>query len=108
MSKLTIIFYTVIVLFIFYINYIDTEQWMYITVTDKEQTVKGIGESIRGKYLIYTDKEVFENTNSFLSLKFNSFDIQEKLKIGNKYRIKVIGWKVPFLSMHRNIINIEQ
>lgn len=75
-----------------------------ITITDKES----INTKEKHKYLIYTTDEVFENTDSFLFLKWNSSDIQNKLIKDKTYTVKVAGWRIPFLSSYRNIISIKQ
>lgn len=87
--------------------YRSTAELVDIQVTDKEVKVQSSGESTTSDYLVFTEGEVFENTDSWSFFKFNSSDIQGELKIGNTYRVKVAGWRVPFLSMYRNIIEIE-
>lgn len=76
-----------------------------VTITDKE--VKN------GTYLIFGDTDdgqsiVFENTDTVLRLKFNSSDIHGKLKVGTKYHIKAVGYRIPWLSMYQNIIEIDK
>jgi len=77
-------------------------------VTDKQ--VKRSGE--KDKYMVFTelpDKSVrvFENTDSLLELKWNSSDIYAKMKIGETYKIKTYGWRVPFFSWYENIVTVE-
>ena len=84
----------------------DTEY--VVTVTDKERVVCGESSS----YLVFTEDEqgnvmVFENTDNLLRWKFDSSNIQGQLKAGNTYRITVVGYRVPILSMYQNIIEIE-
>lgn len=57
-------------------------------------------------YLVYTDKEVFKLEDSLIFGQFNSSDIYGMLTEGKTYKFKVIGWRIPFLSMYRNIIGI--
>ncbi|HHX70455.1 MAG TPA: DUF1523 family protein [Gallicola sp.] len=54
-----------------------------------------------------TEDEVFENEDEFIRLKFNSSDVQNKLKVDSTYTVRVIGWRIPFLSTYRNIIEIK-
>jgi len=75
-----------------------------ITVTDKAIERDSDGS----KYLIYTDTEVYENTDNLFYGKFRSSNLYNDLKIGSTYRVRVIGWRVPFLSMYENIINIVE
>jgi hypothetical protein len=84
-----------------------------VTVTDKERIVEGSGENTSSKYLVFCDDEngeslVFENTDELLRGKFNSSNIQGKLKEGNTYEITVVGYRVPFLSMYQNIIEVKE
>ena len=87
---------------------IATKENVTITVVDKERIVESGTDSVSSKYLIFTEDEVFENTDSLLVFKFNSSDIQGKLKIGETYQVRVYGWRVPIFSMYRNIIEIEK
>lgn len=77
------------------------------TVTDKERIVESAGETTTSKYLVFTDSETFENTDSLLRLKFNSSDVQGQLQEGKTYEAEVYGWRIPFLSSYRNIVNVK-
>jgi|AntRauTorckE6833_2_1112554.scaffolds.fasta_scaffold00366_6 hypothetical protein len=59
------------------------------------------------KYLVFTEDEVFENTDSIPFLKFASSDLYNDLKVDGEYKVKVAGWRIPVFSMYRNIISIE-
>lgn len=54
--------------------------------------------------------EVFESTDTLMYGKYNSADIYFELKnnIGAQYRAKVVGWRVPYLSWNRNIVELEK
>ena len=80
------------------------EETLVVKVEDKNIT----HTDNDSKYLIFTDKEVFEETDEWLKGKFNSSDMYNQLKVGNTYRVKVIGFRIPFLSMYRNIIEVEE
>lgn len=89
----------------------DTEYT--ITVTDKERIYSGSGDTSSSKYLVFGDDEngnsfVFENTDTLLRGKWDSSNIQGQLKEGNTYKITVVGYRVPFLSMYQNIIKVEE
>lgn len=75
-----------------------------VTVTDKE--VKRYDE--KDKYLVFTDKGTFENSDSWIELKFNSSDLYGKIKEGEKYKFRVYGWRIPFLSKYRNIVRVKE
>ena len=92
-------------------NFNDTEYT--ITVTDKERIYTGSGNNSSSKYLVFGDDQngnslVFENTDCCIRGKWNSSNIQGQLKVGNTYKITVIGYRVPFLSWYQNIIKIEE
>jgi hypothetical protein len=101
---IAVVFGAIVILTLLYYTSAET---VTITVTDKERIVESNGESTSSKYLVFTDTEVFENTDDLFLWKFNSSDVQGKLKVGEKYTVLVIGWRVPLLSMYRNIVNIE-
>ena len=71
-------------------------------VTDKERIVN----ADTSKYLIFTDKGVFENTDDISVMKFNSSDFYAQIEVGNNYCFTVAGYRVPFLSMYQNIIEM--
>jgi hypothetical protein len=75
-----------------------------VTVTDKERHMDRDGA---GKYMVFTDKEVFENTDNALRGKFNSSDIQGRLQKGCTYDVKVQGWRNQYASTYRNILEAE-
>ncbi len=79
-----------------------------IRVKDKDITTVSTGKSTESKYLIFTDDEVFEESDEMFRGKFNSSDVYNELEVGSVYRVKVIGFRIPFLSMYRNIIEVEE
>ena len=83
-----------------------------ITVTDK-QVKRGKGNNADDKYLIFTTLEngqekVFENTDDFIEGKFDSSDLYNKLKEEKTYKIKTYGYRIKFLSLYENIIDVEE
>jgi hypothetical protein len=54
------------------------------------------------------EQEVFQNTDSLTLAKFNSADINARLKPGEKIKLKVVGFRSPFLSIFRNVVEIER
>ncbi len=75
-----------------------------ITVKDKER----IDDDDDSKYLIFTEQGVFENTDSIMFFKWNSSDVYNQIEVGATYKVKVAGWRVPFLSWYENVIVIEE
>jgi hypothetical protein len=75
-----------------------------LVVQDKERVVTGSGADQESKYLIFTDQETFENVDSWLALKFNSSDVYGSIVEGSTCEFTVTGWRFPFLSWYRNIL----
>lgn len=69
-----------------------------------ERVVSGSGESTTSKYLIFTDQETLQNTDCLWAGKFRSSDLYGQIMIDSTYTFEVYGWRIPFLSMYRNIL----
>jgi hypothetical protein len=78
-----------------------------IKVTGKERITVKNGDQVDSKYLIFTENEVFENTDTLFRLKFNSSDLYGKIREGQTCTFVVNGWRVQLLSMYRNILSAE-
>lgn len=81
-----------------------TARDIVIEVTNKER----ISNSGGGKYLVWTEGEVFENTDSNVFLKWDSSDLYGDLEIGGRYEVKVCGFRFRPFSWYRNIIRINE
>ena len=88
--------------FIYPLSYRFNTEVLNIKVEEKENIQNGQSN----KYVVFSTHEVFENTDSFLFFKFDSSDYQNKLKKGKTYKVKVTGWRIPFISTYRNIVKI--
>ena len=79
-----------------------------IVGTDRECTTRTDTTSCR--YVVYTDAEVFENTDSLLDGKFNSSDVQNQIRQaeGEQVTLRVRGVRLPFFSTYRNIIEVTR
>ena len=79
-----------------------------VTKTDRITETSGSGKdlTVTSKYLVFTENETFENTDSWLFWKFNSSDFNGKFVAGSTYKVKVAGWRIPFFSSYRNIVSI--
>lgn len=75
-----------------------------ITVTRVER----VAESTGARYMIYTSDEQFENTDSVVFWKWNSADVYQSIEEGKTYRVRVAGWRIPILSMFRNVLEVEE
>ena len=89
------------------VSYYNTVEEVEIKVNDKEHVMYRNGSDLEDKFMVYTEGEVFENTDDLFYLKFNSSDVQNEIKVDSTYNVKVIGWRIPILSMHRNIISVK-
>jgi len=52
-----------------------TKDQITATVTKTERVTIKSGDGIASKYMVFTDKETMQNTDSLLYLKFNSSDL---------------------------------
>lgn len=78
-----------------------TEEEIKITVISSEK----FGNE-PGRYLVFTKDEVFENVNNYYHQKYNADELESELLKGRTYRVKVVGYYVPFIPRFRNIIEI--
>jgi hypothetical protein len=49
--------------------------------------------------------QILENEDSFSFFKFDSNDLLMEIEVGQTYTFKVAGWRVPFFSWFRNVID---
>lgn len=57
---------------------------------------------------IPNDDEVIKNDDSFLFGKFNSADIQAKLSVGDKVKIKTAGFRNNLFSQYENLVSVKK
>lgn len=84
-----------------------TLETVTVTVLKTERISIGSGETLHHKYLVYTNGETFENTDSLLHGTFNSSDVHGRLEPGT-YSMTVCGYRIPALSSYRNIIEFQK
>lgn len=62
------------------------------------------------RYMVWANMgnrtEVFQNTDSILSLKFNSADLYGEMMPGRECVATVNGFRIPWASMNRNILTV--
>lgn len=101
----SLIFIIVAILILGYpVSYYLSSEEIEITVTKTER----INQGEDSKYLVYTENETFENTDSWLYLKFDSSDLYGHMKANETYKVKVAGWRWKFFSSYRNIVALEE
>ena len=85
------------------VPYYFSKNEVIITIGHKER----VATSGNVKYLIFSDDhKVYENTDSFLFLKFDSSEVYSKLKVGETYCLRTVGWRINIFSLYPNIIKI--
>lgn len=77
-----------------------------VKIDSKERICDG-GKEGGCYYLIFTDKGAYKNSDAFFHFKFDSSEVQAKLKVGETYEITTYGWRVPFFSMYENVVALE-
>jgi len=77
------------------------------TETFTVQKAERIQDKDSSKYLVYTDKGVYKDTDSFLLMKFNSSDLYAIMIPGQKFDCTVNGYRIPFLSQYPNLIDCK-
>lgn len=80
----------------------STEQ--NVCVKSKEITV----QHKQGKYLVFTNKEVFEISDSYIYGRFDSSDVYNQIETNKCYDVELQGNRIPFFSMYRNIIGFKE
>jgi hypothetical protein len=86
-----------------------TDEYITATVTKTERVTQSNGDGgVSSKYLVYTDVETFENTDTLWYFKFDSSDLYGSIKEKATYRMRVNGFRIGFLSSYRNILSMEE
>lgn len=90
-----------------YGSFNDTEY--IVTVTDKER----VNDGETSKYLVFCENEdgevlVFQNSDEMLRGKFKSSNMQGYIKVGKRYKLTVVGFRIPITSVYQNIIKVEE
>ncbi|MBK7631478.1 MAG: hypothetical protein IPJ23_12380 [Ignavibacteriales bacterium] len=96
----------VIVLIILLFGYLFFEPFL----TEDTISIKVINKSQfgnePGKYFVFTENEVFYNSNNYYQNKENADELNDKIYPGTSYKVKVVGIYLPWLPRFRNIIKI--
>lgn len=90
------------------VHYSTLDTVQDVKILDKERVVASSNDgTVTSKYLIFTEHETFENTDTFWAFKYNSSDIYGKISKGATCTFEVTGFRVPFFSMYRNILSVK-
>lgn len=79
-----------------------------VEIKNKERVTKVKNGNDESYYLVYTDKGVFKNEDSWLLIKFDSSDIHNELIEGECYKLKTYFWRNRLLSMYKNIRSVSK
>lgn len=90
-----------------YITYSTQEKITAVVARDGERVCSSSNDATSCKYVEYFENETFENTDSWAFGKFNSSDVHGKIREGMTCDMWVTGYRIPFLSWHRNIITAD-
>ncbi len=106
--KLSALIGFLIVLLVILFGYLFFEPYL----TEETITIKVINKSQfgnePGKYFVFTEDEVFYNSNDYYQSKENAEELNEKIYPGSTYTVKVVGVYIPWLPRFRNITEIEK
>lgn len=83
---------------------VQSREPVTITVTDKERVTDSNGS----KYLIFTEQGTFEVTDSLVATRWNSSDVYGEIEEGGTYTATRQGWRVPFMSLYPNLLDVEE
>lgn len=76
------------------------------TVKEKERICESSTQGSNCRYLVYTDNGVYENTDSLWYWKWDSSDVYGSLDEGKTYKATVYGFRFPFMSWYKNIVEV--
>ena len=79
----------------------------YLTYSTQEVVVNRV-ESKNDMYLVYTDKGVFKNEDTWYYFKFDSSDLYNELSKEGKFSCGTYGFRVGFFSMYPNLTDCTQ
>lgn len=77
--------------------------YVNLTIDNKES----VGTSNGHEYRIYTSQGTFKVGDSWVHPRWNSADVYAKLEKNTAYRCKVYGWRIPFFSTFKNILECK-
>ena len=96
----------IIILLVILFGYLFFEPY----ITEDTVTIKVINKAKfgneSGKYFVFTEDEVFSNSNNYYQNKENADELNQQIYPGSTYKVKVVGIYIPWLPRFRNIISI--
>lgn len=96
----------VIVILVILFGYLFFEPY----ITEETITIKVLNKSQfgneAGKYFVFTEDEVFYNSNNYYHNKEDAAEINDIIYPGSTYKVKVVGVYLPWIPRFRNITKI--
>lgn len=65
-------------------------------------------KKLKSLYLVFTDKGVFRNQDSWAFLSFDSSDVYSKLERGSTYKFTIYGYRNRWNSEYPNVLKIQK
>ena len=64
-------------------------------------------------YLIFAEDQegeiyIFKNADAMFAGKYDSSDLQARLKKGSTYEFETIGFRIPFMSEYKNVLEAKE
>ncbi|HCV8573465.1 TPA: hypothetical protein OWU38_002169 [Staphylococcus aureus] len=75
------------------------------TITDKYNKRQDKEDKF---YIVLDNKQVIENSDLLFKKKFDSADIQARLKVGDKVEVKTIGYRMHFLNLYPVLYEVKK
>ena len=75
------------------------------TITDKYNKRQDKEDKF---YIVLDNKQVIENSDLLFKKKFDSADIQARLKVGDKVEVKTIGYRIHFFKFISGLIRSKR
>ncbi|EVV68997.1 phage protein [Staphylococcus aureus W29651] len=75
------------------------------TITDKYNKRQDKEDKF---YIVLDNKQVIENSDLLFKGKFDSADVQARLKIGDKVEVKTIGYRIHFLNLYPVLYEVKK
>ncbi|WAX23220.1 hypothetical protein VL10_ORF29 [Staphylococcus phage vB_SauM_VL10] len=75
------------------------------TITDKYNKRQDKEDKF---YVVLDNKQVIENSDLLFKQKFDSADIQARLRVGDKVKVKTIGYRVHIFNLYPILYDVEK
>lgn len=103
MKTIYLIIITIVFYLLLYVPY-GTVEWHKTTVSKTD--IKKINDV--DVYMIYTNDGTYTLEDDMFFLNFSSSDLFGKIQENKTYLFKVNGFRIPILSMYKNIISFKE